>query len=156
MPHNQRSASGTGSPGSRGPSPGNLIKPGHIIKSGTGSGTRNQNLRDSGPRLEILKFVIRDTVPCRLLFIIHWNEKISFDPAKPVNYTISLATVVQDCFKFILVPFQSIVENLNLRSLFGHTACKVCACNVFEKSQFARKIACTRCNYLHTLFWQWW
>ena len=61
MLYNQGSTSGTGSSGSHGPSPGTLGRgPGLIIKSGTGSGTRIQNLRDSRPRLEILKSGIRD------------------------------------------------------------------------------------------------
>ena len=47
---NHRSASGTGSPGSRGPGKlGQGLEPGLIIKSGTETETQIENLRDSGP-----------------------------------------------------------------------------------------------------------
>ena len=69
MLDNQGSTSGTGSPGSHGPSPGILGRgPGLIIQSGTGTGTRIQNFRDSRPRLEILKSGIRDR---------DWNPDLS-------------------------------------------------------------------------------
>ena len=53
--------SGVNIPGSRGP--GNLgqgLGPGLIIKSGTGTGSHIQNLRDSGPGLKSEKSGTRD------------------------------------------------------------------------------------------------
>ena len=57
----QRSASGTGSPRSRSLGPGNL-EPGLglILKSGTGTGTQIQNLRDLGPGLKFEKSGTQD------------------------------------------------------------------------------------------------
>ena len=57
----QGSASGTESPGSRSPGSGNL-GPGLILKSGTGTGTQIQNLRDPelGPGLKFEQIRDRD------------------------------------------------------------------------------------------------
>ena len=55
------SASGTESPGSHSPGPGNLGPGlGLILKSGTGTGTWIQNLRDLGPGLIFEKSGTRD------------------------------------------------------------------------------------------------
>ena len=58
----QGSASGTGSPGSRSLGPGN-VEPGLglILKSGTGTGTQIQNLRDLGPGLKFEKSGTQDS-----------------------------------------------------------------------------------------------
>ena len=59
----QESASGTGSPGSRSFGPGNLgLRPGLILKSGTGTGTQIQNFRDVrlGPGLKFEKSGTRE------------------------------------------------------------------------------------------------
>ena len=81
----QRSASRTGSPGSRGPGPGNLghgLEPGLILKYGTGTGTQIQYLRYPGPGLDKICGTGNGTV----FFLI--SEQVSYTGLKSFWNTV--------------------------------------------------------------------